>query len=45
LDTKTALVALQDALNRCRKEDVRTPGVFAALEMISIIDRDRAAGV
>jgi hypothetical protein len=27
---KQALAVLEDALNRCRREDMRTPGVLAA---------------
>ena len=34
MDTITALAVLDDALNRCRKEDVRTPDVFAALDFL-----------
>jgi hypothetical protein len=29
-----ALVVLQDALDRCRDEDMRTPEVFAALDFL-----------
>ena len=34
MDTTTALAVLDDALNRCRKKDVRTPNVFAALDFL-----------
>jgi hypothetical protein len=30
-----ALAILQDALDRCRTEDIRTPEVFAALDFLS----------
>ena len=34
MDTRIALGILDDALQRCRKEDVRTPEVYAALEFL-----------
>ena len=34
MDTDSALAVLDDALHRCRKEDVRTPDVFAALDFL-----------
>ena len=34
MDNTTALAVLQDALDRCRKEDTRTPDVFAALDFL-----------
>jgi hypothetical protein len=34
LDVETALDVLTDALNRCRREDMRTPKVFAALDFL-----------
>ena len=34
MDIKTALAVLDDALNRCRKDDVRTPDVFAAVDFL-----------
>jgi len=36
MDTGTALTVLQQALDRCRKEDVRTPDVFAALDFLEL---------
>jgi hypothetical protein len=35
LDVETAIAVLEDALNRCRREDMRTPEVFAALDFLS----------
>ena len=32
-DLHAALAVLQDALNRCRHEDMRTPEVLAALDL------------
>ena len=34
VDTETALTVLQDTLDRCRKEDTRTPDVSAALDFL-----------
>jgi hypothetical protein len=34
LDVETAIAVLEEALNRCRREDVRTPEVFAALDFL-----------
>ena len=34
MDTPTALGVLQEALDRCRKEDTRSPDVFAALDFL-----------
>ena len=34
-NVETALAVLEDALNRCPTEDVRTAEVFAALEFLS----------
>jgi hypothetical protein len=34
LDVETALAVLEDALSRCRREDMRTPEVFAALDFL-----------
>jgi hypothetical protein len=34
IDVTTALALLQDALDRCRDEDMRTPEVFAALDFL-----------
>jgi hypothetical protein len=34
-DVTTAIAILQDALDRCRTEDMRTPEVFAALEFLA----------
>jgi hypothetical protein len=35
VDTTTALAVLNQALDRCRNEDVRTPEVFAALDFLA----------
>jgi hypothetical protein len=34
LNVETALAVLTDALNRCYSENMRTPGVFAALDLL-----------
>ncbi len=34
MDTTSALAVLQNALDRCRKEDMRTAEVFAALDFL-----------
>lgn len=34
MDKISALAVLEDALERCRKEDMRTPDVFAALDFL-----------
>jgi hypothetical protein len=34
MDVTTALAVLQDAPDRCRDEDMRTPDVFAALDFL-----------
>jgi hypothetical protein len=34
LDVETAIAVLEDALNRCRRQDMRTPEVFAALDFL-----------
>lgn len=34
MDNTTALAVLEDALERCRREDMRTPEVFAALDFL-----------
>jgi hypothetical protein len=34
LDVETALAVLEDALNCCRREDMHTPEVFAALDFL-----------
>ena len=34
MDSETALAVLQQALDHCRKEDVRRPDVFAALDFL-----------
>ena len=34
MDNATTLAVLQDALDRCRKQDMRTPDVFAALDFL-----------
>jgi hypothetical protein len=34
LDVETAIAVLQDGLNRCRREDMRTSEVFAALDFL-----------
>jgi hypothetical protein len=34
LDVETAVAVLEDALNRCRREDMRTPEVLAALDFL-----------
>ena len=34
MDTVTALAVLENARDRCRTEDVRTPEVFAALKFL-----------
>jgi hypothetical protein len=35
MDKTTALAVLENALERCRKEDMRTPDVFAALDFLA----------
>ena len=35
MDKTTALAVLEDALERCRKEDMRTPDVFATLDFLA----------
>jgi len=35
MESTAALAVLQDALNRCRGEDMRTPEVFAALDFLA----------
>jgi hypothetical protein len=34
MDTRTALAVLEDALQRCRNEDMRTAEVYAALDCL-----------
>jgi hypothetical protein len=34
MDSNTTLAVLTDALKRCRREDMRTPEVFAALDYL-----------
>jgi hypothetical protein len=34
LDVEAAIAVLEDALNRCRREDMRTPEVLAALDFL-----------
>ena len=35
MDTTRALSVLTNALDRCREEDMRTPEVFAALDLLA----------
>ena len=35
MDTTRALSVLSNALDRCREEDVRTPEVFGALDLLA----------
>ena len=35
MDTTAAIAVLENALERCRKEDMRTPDVFAALDFVA----------
>jgi hypothetical protein len=35
VEEKNALDVLADAVNRCRKEDMRTPEVFASLDLLA----------
>ena len=37
MDKTTALAVLEDALERCRKEDMRTSDVFAALDFLEAL--------
>ena len=35
MDVTTAIAILQDALDRCRTEEMRTPKVFAELDLLA----------